>query len=181
MTSLLQVRNVAHRFRGLRVLKGVTFAVEEGSLTGLIGPNGAGKSTLFNIISGFLQPVGGEIVYLGKSITRLSIQDRSYAGLIRTFQTPQVFGHLTVRENVIAGCYKQGRSGIVESLLGLAVAARSLELRISPIKPARNSASMPFAISSRAGFPLASSGSSSWPERRRASPNSCVLTNRHPD
>ena len=107
MTSLLQVRNVAHRFRGLRVLKGVTFAVEEGSLTGLIGPNGAGKSTLFNIISGFLQPVGGEIVYLGKSITRLSIQDRSYAGLIRTFQTPQVFGHLTVRENVIAGCYNK--------------------------------------------------------------------------
>ena len=124
MTSLLQVRDVAHQFRGLRVLKGVSFAVEEGSLTGLIGPNGAGKSTLFNIISGFLQPVGGEIVYLGKSITRLSIQDRSYAGLIRTFQTPQVFGHLTVRENVIAGCYKQGRSGIVESLLGLPAVRR---------------------------------------------------------
>src|SRR3984957_15231334 len=63
MTSLLQVRNVAHRFRGLRVLKGVTFAVEEGSLTGLIGPNGAGKRTLFNIISRLLQPVGGESVY----------------------------------------------------------------------------------------------------------------------
>jgi ABC-type branched-subunit amino acid transport system ATPase component len=127
MTALLQVDGVAHRFQGLQVLKGVSFSVEEGSLTGLIGPNGAGKSTLFNIISGFLRPIGGEIVYMGKSITRLSIQQRSYDGLIRTFQTPQVFGHLTVRENLIAGCYKQGRTGIVESLLGLPAVRSELD------------------------------------------------------
>jgi ABC-type branched-subunit amino acid transport system ATPase component len=86
MTALLQVDDIAHQFRGLHVLKGVRFTVTEGSVTGLIGPNGAGKSTLFNIISGFLRPTRGDIVYLGKTITKLSIQRRSYAGLIRTFQ-----------------------------------------------------------------------------------------------
>ncbi len=117
MSSILEVRQISRHFGGLHVLRGVTFSVAEGSVTGLIGPNGAGKSTLFNIISGFLRPTEGEIVDSGKSITGLSIQQRSYAGLIRTFQTPQVFGQLTVRENLIAGCYKQGRTGVIKSLL----------------------------------------------------------------
>ena len=115
MTSLLQVTDIAHHFAGLHVLKGVSFSVAERSITGLIGPNGAGKSTLFNIISGFLRPTGGQIVYLGKTITKLSIQRRSCAGLIRTFQTPQVFSELTVRENLIAGCYNQGHTGVIKS------------------------------------------------------------------
>lgn len=119
MTALLQVKDIAHHFEGLHVLKGVSFAVAERSVTGLIGPNGAGKSTLFNIISGFLRPTSGQVLYLGKTITNLSIQRRSYAGLVRTFQTPQVFSELTVRENLIAGCYKQGHTGFVKSLLSL--------------------------------------------------------------
>jgi ABC-type Fe3+/spermidine/putrescine transport system ATPase subunit len=119
MTALLQVKDIAHQFHGLHVLKGVSFSVAERSVTGLIGPNGAGKSTLFNIISGFLRPTSGQILYLGKTITNLSIQRRSYAGLVRTFQTPQVFSELTVRENLIAGCYKQGHTGFVKSLLSL--------------------------------------------------------------
>jgi ABC-type branched-subunit amino acid transport system ATPase component len=119
MTVLLRVGDVAHRFQGLHVLKGVSFSVAERSVTGLIGPNGAGKSTLFNIISGFLRPMSGEIVYMNRAITKLSIQQRSYAGLIRTFQTPQVFSDLTVEENLIAGCYSQGRTGIIKSLLRL--------------------------------------------------------------
>ena len=119
MTALLQVTDITHHFAGLHVLKGVSFSVAERSITGLIGPNGAGKSTLFNIISGFLRPAGGQIVYLGKTITKLSIQRRSYAGLVRTFQTPQVFSELTVRENLIAGCYNQGHTGVIKSLLNL--------------------------------------------------------------
>ena len=119
MTALLQVKDIAHHFEGLHVLKGVSFAVAERSVTGLIGPNGAGKSTLFNIISGFLRPTSGQVLYLGKTITNLSIQRRSYAGLVRTFQTPQVFSELTVRENLIAGCYKRGRTGFIKSLLSL--------------------------------------------------------------
>jgi ABC-type branched-subunit amino acid transport system ATPase component len=118
MSALLEVRDVSRSFSGLQVLKGVSFAVELGSITGLIGPNGAGKSTLFNIVSGFLDADHGVVTYAGTEVGRLSIQRRSYLGLVRTFQTPQVFPHLSVRENLIAGCYKQARTGLVANLLG---------------------------------------------------------------
>src|ERR1700750_614023 len=113
MSNILEIAHISHWFRGLHVLRNVTFPVAEHTITGLIGPNGAGKSTLFNIISGFLRPTSGQVVYLGKKITNLSVRRRSYAGLVRTFQTPQVFSELTVRENLIAGCYKQGRTGFI--------------------------------------------------------------------
>jgi len=119
MSALLSVRHVSRRFGGFRVLRDVSFDVREGSITGLIGPNGAGKSTLFNIVSGFLPPSEGEIDYAGRTITRDSVQQRSERGLLRSFQTPQVFNDLTVWENLIVGCHKNGRSGVVEGLLGL--------------------------------------------------------------
>lgn len=119
MSAILEVRRISHRFGGLHVLRDVNFSVVEGSITGLIGPNGAGKSTLFNIISGFLRPTDGDVIDSGQSITNLSIHDRSYLGLLRTFQTPQVFGNLTVRENLIAGCYKEGRTGVIAGLFKL--------------------------------------------------------------
>lgn len=126
MTALLEVREVSHRFGGLQVLKGVTFAVEDGSVTGLIGPNGAGKSTLFNIISGFLTPSVGSVILLGEDATRLGIQRRSRMGLQRTFQTPQVFRDLTVHENLLAGCHGHGRTGVLEAFLGLPQVRREL-------------------------------------------------------
>ncbi|MBL6459441.1 ABC transporter ATP-binding protein [Belnapia sp. T6] len=126
MSALLEVREVSHRFGGLHVLKGVSFTVEAGSVTGLIGPNGAGKSTLFNIISGFLTPSVGRIVLLGEDATRLGIQHRSRMGLQRTFQTPQVFRDLTVRENLVAGCHRHGRTGVLEAFLGLPQVRREM-------------------------------------------------------
>src|SRR5690349_14680289 len=119
MSNILEIAHISHWFRGLHVLRNVTFPVAEHTITGLIGPNGAGKSTLFNIISGFLRPLSGSVVYAGRMITKDSIQQRSLAGLVRTFQTPQVFAHMTVRENLMAGCHKHGRTGIISSLLGL--------------------------------------------------------------
>ena len=98
MTAQLEVRNISHRFGGLEVLKGVTFDVLPGSITGLIGPNGAGKSTLFNIISGFLRPTAGDIVFRGEIATAHPIQRRSRDGLLRIFQTPRIFRDLTVWE-----------------------------------------------------------------------------------
>ena len=118
MAALLEVRRISRSFRGLQVLRGVSFSVEAGAIVGLIGPNGAGKSTLFNIVSGFLPPDEGEVLYDGTDINRDSVPRRSYAGLMRTFQTPQVFQHLTVHENLMAGCYKQTRSGVLANLLG---------------------------------------------------------------
>jgi branched-chain amino acid transport system ATP-binding protein/nonpolar-amino-acid-transporting ATPase len=118
MSALLEVRGISHRFRGLEVLKDVSFKIDAGSIAGLIGPNGAGKSTLFNIISGFLTPDAGLVLYDGRDVSGVPVPARSYAGLVRTFQTPQVFGHLSVLENLIAGGYKQTRSGMLANLLG---------------------------------------------------------------
>jgi len=118
MTGLLEIRNVSRSFSGLRVLNNVSFAVAAGGITGLIGPNGAGKSTLFNIVSGFLAPGAGQVLYRGRDLDRMSIPARSRAGLVRTFQTPQVFPNLTVQENIMAGCYKRTASGMTAGLLG---------------------------------------------------------------
>ncbi len=115
--SLLQVAEVSHRFGGLHVLRGVDFGVPAGSLTGLIGPNGAGKSTLFNIISGFLAPQRGTVRFAGRDITRDPVQTRTHAGLVRTFQTPKVFGKLSVRENLMIGCHRHLTSGVVGNML----------------------------------------------------------------
>ena len=126
MTVQLQVRDISHRFGGLEVLKAVTFEVLPGSITGLIGPNGAGKSTLFNIISGFLKPTGGEIVFQGEIATDHPIQRRSKDGLLRTFQTPQVFRDMTVWENLVVGCHMRGRTGVMAGLLAFPAVRREL-------------------------------------------------------
>ena len=114
---LLHVTAVSHSFGGLQVLRGVDFGVPAGSLTGLIGPNGAGKSTLFNIISGFLRPQHGSVRFDGRDITRDPVQTRPRAGLVRTFQTPKVFGKLSVRENLMIGCYRHLASGVAGNML----------------------------------------------------------------
>ena len=126
MSTLLEVKDVRHSFRGLQVLKGVSFEVGEGELVGLIGPNGAGKSTLFNVISGFLVPDAGTLRYAGQDVSRRSVPQRSRAGLMRTFQTPQVFPHLSVRENLMTGLYKQTSSGVLAGLLATPGARRDV-------------------------------------------------------
>jgi ABC-type branched-subunit amino acid transport system ATPase component len=126
--TFLHVAEVSHSFGGLHVLRGVDFGVPAGSLTGLIGPNGAGKSTLFNIISGFLPPQRGTVRFDGRDITRDPVQTRTRAGLIRTFQTPKVFGKLTVRENLMIGCYRHLASGVVGNMLRSSRSRAEMEL-----------------------------------------------------
>jgi ABC-type branched-subunit amino acid transport system ATPase component len=101
VTHLLEVREVAHAFGGVRAVDGATFNVEEGSITGLIGPNGAGKSTLFNCISGFVRAQAGTVTLDGRPIGRLSPHRIARAGLVRTFQTPRALTRMTVLENVL--------------------------------------------------------------------------------
>jgi len=101
VTPLLDVRDVAHAFGGVRAVDGATFDVEAGSITGLIGPNGAGKSTLFNCISGFLRPRSGRVSMDGRRIDRLPAHRIARAGLVRTFQTPRALIRMTVAENVM--------------------------------------------------------------------------------
>jgi ABC-type branched-subunit amino acid transport system ATPase component len=118
MTSLaLEVQSVGHGFGGLTVLSNVTFAVPDGQIVGLIGPNGSGKSTLFNIVNGFLHPRSGRVLLFGKDTHGLDVEARSRAGLLRTFQTPKVFEHMSVLENLMAGAHKLARLGVIRSLL----------------------------------------------------------------
>jgi neutral amino acid transport system ATP-binding protein len=101
VTHLLEVRDVAHAFGGVRAVDGASFDVEQGSITGLIGPNGAGKSTLFNCVSGFLRAQSGRVVFDGRRIDRLAPHRIARAGLVRTFQTPHALTRMTVAENVL--------------------------------------------------------------------------------
>ena len=114
--ALLALRDIRHSFRGLHVLKGVELEVPPGAFVGLIGPNGAGKSTLFNIVTGFLYPDAGAVFLDGTELMKCSVQERSRRGLVRTFQTPQLFGAMTVLENLMVGRHKQTHSGIVGNL-----------------------------------------------------------------
>jgi branched-chain amino acid transport system ATP-binding protein len=111
----LEVRDVTKLFGGFRALDRVYLKVETGALFGLIGPNGAGKSTLFSVISGFLPADAGQVLTNGQPIDFQSPPARARAGMVRTFQVPREFRHLTVRENLMAAAPDQ--TG--ESLIGL--------------------------------------------------------------
>lgn len=114
--AILELRGIGHRFGGLTVLRSVSFAVPEGGLVGLIGPNGSGKTTLFNIVSGYITPESGSVVYGGRPLGTESIQDRSRAGIVRTFQTPKLFEQMTVLENVMVGGCKLTRTTVLQDL-----------------------------------------------------------------
>jgi branched-chain amino acid transport system ATP-binding protein len=101
MTVVLEVRDLAKSFGGVRAVNGVSFEVHEGEILGLIGPNGSGKSTLFNCILGQLEPTRGEVKVDGKTITGKRPSELNRLGIGRTFQLLQIFPQLSVRENLI--------------------------------------------------------------------------------
>src|SRR5215467_16224895 len=103
--SLLIVENVSKRFGGLLAIDKASFQVGTGTITALIGPNGAGKTTLFSIISGFLRPDHGRVLYGGADITAEPPHQRARRGIARTFQIVQPFAGLTVRENIAIGSH----------------------------------------------------------------------------
>ena len=98
--SLLTVERVSRRFGSLVAVNNVSLSVEPGELRAVIGPNGAGKTTFFNMISGFLAPTSGRILFEGEDVTRLLPARRVWRGIARTFQVTEVFPELSVRENL---------------------------------------------------------------------------------
>jgi ABC-type branched-subunit amino acid transport system ATPase component len=114
--NILELKGIGHNFGGLTVLRNVTFSVGYERIVGLIGPNGSGKTTLFNAITGFLTPRIGTIVYQGQVLGNSPVRERSRRGMLRTFQTPKVFEHMTVLENVMVGCCKGTHTTILQDL-----------------------------------------------------------------
>ncbi|MGE3065117.1 MAG: ABC transporter ATP-binding protein [Hyphomicrobiaceae bacterium] len=97
---ILQTSGLTKEFAGFTAVRNVDLRVRRGSIHALIGPNGAGKTTCFNLITKFLQPTHGRIVYNGRDITSARPYAVARLGLVRSFQISAVFPHLTVLENV---------------------------------------------------------------------------------
>jgi branched-chain amino acid transport system ATP-binding protein len=99
-TAILSVRNLVKEFSGFRAVDGVNIDIKEGTIHALIGPNGAGKTTCFNLLTKFLTPTSGSIVYRGQDITNMKPADIARLGLVRSFQISAVFPNFTAMENV---------------------------------------------------------------------------------
>ncbi|MFB4309509.1 ATP-binding cassette domain-containing protein [Actinomadura sp. GTD37] len=100
-TPMLEVREIAKHFRGLKALKDVSLTVERGEIRGIVGPNGSGKTTLFNVISGFYRASGGKVLLDGRVVSGARPYRLSMLGVARTFQNLRLFGELTVRDNLL--------------------------------------------------------------------------------
>jgi branched-chain amino acid transport system ATP-binding protein len=96
---MLEVRDIARRFGGVRALDGVSFHVSPGEIVGLMGANGAGKTTLFAIIAGNIRPHRGEIIWRGQSLNGLRPDQIARRGIARTYQIVRPFLGLTALEN----------------------------------------------------------------------------------
>ena len=99
--AVLSAHGVTVRFGGLTALSAVDISIPAGALVGLVGPNGAGKTTLFGVMSGLLHPNKGHVNLLGTDVTKARCETRARLGLARTFQQPELFLDLTVREHLV--------------------------------------------------------------------------------
>ena len=118
MITALSVERLKLDFYGVHVLRGVDFAVRQGSFTGLIGPNGAGKSTLFNAVSGLYRPKGGTVRVGAAETTGFSPEKLVAAGLVRSFQLARGFPKLSVFQHLMLYGAKQPGESLLPALLG---------------------------------------------------------------
>jgi len=115
--SLLEVENVTLKFGGVTAVNDVSFSVEEGEVFALVGPNGAGKSTLFNLVSRFYDPFAGDIRFAGESILTRAPHEIARLGIARTFQNIELFDQATVLQNLLVGCHRHRRTGMLSEIL----------------------------------------------------------------
>jgi branched-chain amino acid transport system ATP-binding protein len=120
-TPILELDRVSKAFGGIRALRQLSFAVEEGQIVALIGPNGAGKTTLVNVITGVHRASAGRVLFRGKDVTRQRPFQAARRGLARTFQIVQPFPRMSVLENVAAGALFGGAHADMEEAM---IAAR---------------------------------------------------------
>ncbi len=115
--NLLEVKQILMQFGGLKALNQVDIAVRPGTIHGLIGPNGSGKSTMMNVLTGIYVPTAGDVVLEGQSIVGKKSPQIAAAGIARTFQNVQLFGELTLIENVMVGLHHSFGSSVIEIAL----------------------------------------------------------------
>lgn len=115
MTHLLEVKGLTKRFGGVTAVDQVDFHVNEGEIVAVIGPNGAGKTTLFNMISNFMTPTAGEVLYRGSRLTGKRIHDLAALGISRTFQNLEIFRNMTVLENAMMGAQVKLKTSVLGS------------------------------------------------------------------
>lgn len=111
MSVALSIRDLKKSFGPAEVICGVNLEVEKGEIHAVIGPNGAGKSTFFNLLSGAFAPTSGEVRLNGDLITGLPPEKIQERGLTRSFQVSNVFGNLSVFENIRCACFKNDKAG----------------------------------------------------------------------
>ncbi len=117
--ELLSLTDIRVKLSGLQILDGVSISVPRGQVTGLIGPNGAGKTTVFNVVSGFVKPDSGEVMYQGSALRRIKAHRLTRMGISRTLQGVGLFASLTALENVMLGASSRVRSGLVSQSLAM--------------------------------------------------------------
>jgi len=109
--SILAVNALTKMFGGVKAQDDISFSIGPGIVCGLIGPNGAGKTTLFNLITGIYAPDGGQVIFNGKDTMKMAVHQRVKAGIARTFQHVELFGSMTLLENVLVGMHVRTRCG----------------------------------------------------------------------
>lgn len=127
--SLLEVKDLTKSFGAIRAVQGVSFTLERGEILGIIGPNGSGKTTLFNMVLGQLRPDVGQVHFDGRDITGATPLSIAEAGIGRTFQSLQVFGSLTARDNLIAAA-QEAHGSRISRLFGPPDAGRTGQAQV---------------------------------------------------
>lgn len=116
MAELLELHDVSLSFRGVSALNALSFKVGKGEICALIGPNGAGKSSLLNVINGVYRAQSGDVVFDGNRFEAIHPKKAAHLGIGRTFQHSALFKRLSVRDNVLAGLARHGRTGFLENI-----------------------------------------------------------------
>jgi branched-chain amino acid transport system ATP-binding protein len=111
----LRIQKVSLAIGGLKILNDISLDIRKGDLFALIGPNGAGKTSLLNCISAIYHPTGGQILFDGKDLARLTSHQVAEAGIARTFQLTELFKHMNVLQNLLAGRHTKMKSGLLSN------------------------------------------------------------------
>jgi branched-chain amino acid transport system ATP-binding protein len=114
---ILAIEQLRKNFGGVIAVNDVDLSIKKGSISSIIGPNGAGKTTIFNLISGFLKPSRGKVIFYGEDISRKKVHEIAKMGIARTFQHVQVFANMTLVENVMVGRHIRSSTGLLNSCL----------------------------------------------------------------